>query len=80
MPVLARRFGADEAERTDRVAAALRRVQLEPVGESPLPEPLATLRTATPVRVRVRWRGVLGDSELVLGTTLNNERKEEEEP
>jgi hypothetical protein len=33
-----------------------------------------------PLRVRVRWRGVLGDSELVLGTTLNNERKEQEEP
>jgi type II secretory pathway pseudopilin PulG len=33
-----------------------------------------------PLRVRVRWRGVLGDSELVLGTTLNNERKQEDEP
>jgi prepilin-type N-terminal cleavage/methylation domain-containing protein len=29
-----------------------------------------------PVRVRVRWRGALGDRELVLGTILNNERKE----
>ena len=29
-----------------------------------------------PLRVRVRWRGALGDRELVLGTILNNERKE----
>jgi prepilin-type N-terminal cleavage/methylation domain-containing protein len=29
-----------------------------------------------PVRVRVRWRGALGDRELVLGTILNHERKE----
>lgn len=29
-----------------------------------------------PVRVRVRWRGALGDRELAIGTILNNERKE----
>jgi len=29
-----------------------------------------------PVRVRVRWRGVLGEREVTLGTILNNERKE----
>jgi len=29
-----------------------------------------------PVRVRVRWRGALGEREVVIGTILNNERKE----
>jgi prepilin-type N-terminal cleavage/methylation domain-containing protein len=36
----------------------------------------ATDYRVLPVRVRVRWRGALGDREVVIGTILNNERKE----
>lgn len=36
---------------------------------------LATNYNVLPVRVRVRWSGVRGVSELTLVTTLNNERK-----